>query len=793
MLKITFKILIITFICGKSYGQNFSALWKAHYSYNNITDIVTGENKIYAAAQNAVFEYDIVSETLKTITSVDGLSGEQISTIYYSQIYESLIIGYETGLLEVYSETDNNVLSVVDILDKQNIPPTSKRINHFYEDNGFIYIATNYGISVYDLERLEFGDTYFIGNGGTQIPVKQTTIFNNEIYAACFNGNGVKKADLSNPNLIDFQQWETITSASYVTINTFNNKVYAVTNSNQLTEIDGVNASTILILPALVLDSNTTNSKLIYTTSNTVYVYNETLQLNTSYTPTPDFETNFTAAIELDNNIYIGTQNFGVLSATINTTNYTEIKPNGPLENEIFRLNAETNSVWATYGQYSAVLNPYPLNSKGISYYNNETWKSIPFDSLLVTRELNTITPNIFNPNQVFVSSFFNGILEINNFEATIQLNQTNSGLESLILPNDPNYVDIRINATEFDSSGKLWILNSRVDKALKSYDPITGSWQGYSFSSLIDNPFEDETGFFDIAIGSDGTKWIGSYDNGLFGYNENNSVLKIKNIKASDQDISNFARFTALAIDNRNQLWIGTTFGLRVLYNTSGFFEDNNPILSQIIILEDGIPKELLEGQSITDIEVDGSNNKWVGTADGGVFYFSPNGQTTIYQFTKDNSPLPSNTINDISLDAVNGIVYIATNKGMLAFSSGGSKPQESLDSALVYPNPVRPEYDILGSSNLNDINKGIKITGLTERVNVKITDIEGNLVAEAQSGVNLRSSSNNYNLAIDGGTAIWNGKNLSNTIVATGVYLILLYDTDSFETNVLKVLIVR
>jgi hypothetical protein len=410
----------------------------------------------------------------------------------------------------------------------------------------------------------------------------------------------------------------------------------------------------------------------------------------------------------------------------------------------------------------------------------------------LGARELNEITPNIFNPNQVFVSSYKDGILEFNDFEPTILYNQTNSGLESLILPNNPNFVGIRVSGAEFDSSGLLWSLTSRVDKALKSYNPMTGAWQGYSFSSLIDNALSDEVGFFDMEIDNNGTKWIGSYTNGLIAYNENKSN-PIKNLSTEEQNLPALGRVQSLALDDRNQLWVGTTLGLRVLFNTSGFFEAANPTLSQIIILEDGIPKELLEDQSITDIKVDGSNNKWVGTADSGVFYFSPDGQTTIYHFTVDNSPLPSNTVNDISIDSDNGIVYIATIKGLLAFNSGGSKPEETLDNAYVYPNPVRPEYDVLGYSDLNDINKGIKISGLTESVNIKITDIEGNLVAEAQSNVNLRSSSANYNFAIDGGTAVWNGKNLGNSVVRSGVYLILISDLDSFETKVLKVLIVR
>ena len=74
---------------------------------------------------------------------------------------------------------------------------------------------------------------------------------------------------------------------------------------------------------------------------------------------------------------------------------------------------------------------------------------------------------------------------------------------------------------------------------------------------------------------------------------------------------------------------------------------------------------------------------------------------------------------------------------------------------------------------------------------VNIKITDIEGNLVGEAQSNINKRY--NNFNLEIDGGTAFWNGKNLSNRDVSSGVYIIMLSDLDSYETKILKLMIIR
>jgi ligand-binding sensor domain-containing protein len=795
MVKTAFKIFIIVFgLTAICYGQEASSLWRGHYSYNNIVDVVSGENKIYAAAQNAIFEYNVLTAELNTITTVDGLSGEQITAIYYSDIYQYLLIGYETGLIEVYSETDESILTVVDILEKQNITPANKRINHFYEKEGLIYISTDYGISIYDLQGLEFGDTYFLGNGGTQIKVKQISILNNQIYAACLDNNGIKKADINNPNLIDFQQWQTVITGDYYTMSTINDRIYSIRSNRVLYEINSASINTLFTLPLLPLDAEVTDSNLIFSTSSTVYVYDENLQLVSSFQPTPDFDTNFTSAVQLDEFIYMGTENFGVLQSQVSNSDvYNEIKPNGPLFNETFRLNTDSETVWTTFGDYSPSVNPSPFRSRGISYFNNDEWRNIPFDSVLGARNLSEISVNPFNTNQVFISAVNDGILEVNDFEPTILYNEDNSGLESLILPGSPNFKSIRVTDTKFDRNGLLWSLTSRVDEALKSYNPNSGNWQGYSFSSLIENPLLDNLAFFEVEIDDNGTKWIGSYEFGLMAYNENESDNPIRNINSESQNVLPFMRFTSLALDNRNQLWIGTTKGLRVLFNTTGFYDDPSPSLSQIIILENGIPKELLENQSIGDIEVDGSNNKWVATADSGAFYFSSDGQNTIYHFTKDNSPLPSNSVNDIAIDADNGLVYIATSRGLLSFKAGGSKPEENLENAFAYPNPVRPEYNILGFNDLNDINKGIKVSGLTDRVNIKITDIEGNLVAEAQSNVNQRSSNTNYNFAIDGGTAIWNGKNLGNSLVRSGVYLIMISDLDSFETKVIKVLIVR
>jgi hypothetical protein len=105
------------------------------------------------------------------------------------------------------------------------------------------------------------------------------------------------------------------------------------------------------------------------------------------------------------------------------------------------------------------------------------------------------------------------------------------------------------------------------------------------------------------------------------------------------------------------------------------------------IIILEDNLAQELLFEQFITDIAVDGANNKWIGTADSGLFLVSPNGQETKYHFTINNSPLPSNVINDVAINNLTGEVYCYF-KGW-SFKGTATTANDDLSKVYVYPNP--------------------------------------------------------------------------------------------------------
>ena len=774
------KFIVLVFFSFLSIPLCVSQEWNGHFSYNNSIDTSIGNGKIFTASENAIYIYSTSTDQLEEISTIDGLSGDFISNIHYSSNFNKLLIGYENGLLQIVDFSSDSVLTIYDIIEKETIAPNKKKINELTEFGDIIYIATDYGISLYDLNLLEFGDSLFIGDGGSQQKVNQTIIRDNYLYATIPDFGGIKRVSLD-LDIINYQNWDIFHTGNFNFILNLN-EGFIFTDENSVFLSQGNSYVEVISLPQPINDIVINDGRIIITTENKIFIYDSNFDLTNSSINSSLFNTTFNSSALYNDNIYIATSKKGLLKINLNNIqqNYS-ILPVGPLNNNVFSINSLYGNLWATFGDYTNTYNPYPLKRRGISHLTNNIWSNINVDSIPEKAvNLNNISINPFNLDNVFISSYHGGLLEISG-ESLSLYDESNSSLESLVT-SDISYNSIRISSSVFDDSGMLWLMNSRVDSPLKSYNLDTNQWSSYDFTQIIADGQNDELGFSDIVIDGNGTKWIGGLNSGLIGFNENGGNPLIK--KLNDNDTGNLpsSYVKSLAIDNNNHLWIGTIKGLRVLYNTSNFF-NTNVATQQIVIEEDGIYKELLEQQFISDIKVDGSNNKWVGTIGSGIFYFSQNGQQTIYHFTKDNSPLPSNNINDIALDFVNGLVFIATDKGLVSFDSGGSSTSSTLEDSYVYPNPVRPSFNM-------DIEK-IKIAGITDDINIKITDISGNLVAEANSNVNSRY--NGFNLEVDGGIAYWNGKNLANRTVSSGVYIVMLSNLNTYETKVLKIMIIR
>ncbi len=760
MKKCFFGVIFLFFqICVSQPFQN----WKGYFSYNQIKDISESNTKIYAAAENALFTKNLASNDIKTVNTIDGLSGQTISAVYHSDTFNKTVVGYEDGLMIVINDADGSILNVVDIINK-NIPSNIKRVNHFIEYDGIVYVSCDFGIVQYKLATLEFGDTYFIGPAGQEIKVYQTAVFNGDIYAVT-QYNGIRKASVTNPNLIDYSQWEVFDPNYWTGIVAFNNQLIAMKTNNNVYKYNGFFFEQIGAIGQTGLDIRATSNYLVVTSLNHVFIYNTSLSQiihiqNSQITSIP---VTFTCATVANETIYIGTNENGIVSSSITSpTNFEFIMPNGPVRNNIFSINSSSSNLWAVYGGYDMFYNPYGyIPSMGpttfdISKYNESNgWQNIPYSDLLGAKALVRIAVNPNDENELCIASFNNGLLKIVSDVPTTLYNAVNSAMEG----DGP-----RINSTAYDNSGNLWLTQSRTQKGLHVLKS-NGTWAAFDMRTILTDYASND--FCKIAIDKSGTKWIASYKNGVVAFNENSNIGFKKLSEGADLGNLPSQDVRAIAVDNRNQVWIGTNKGLRILPSTGSYNSDEQMKANAIIILEDGLAQELLYEQFITDIAVNGSNQKWIGTADSGVFLFSSNGQETIYHFTKDNSPLPSNVINDIDINSVTGEIFFATDRGMVSFQGTSTKPADSLDAVYVYPNPVRPEF--VGT---------VKIAGLISKANIKITDIEGNLVYETTS---------------EGGTVEWDTKAFGKYNVASGVYIIFIAAEDASETAVKKVMIIR
>ncbi len=771
-------LVCLLFFTTVVFCQN-NQVWQGYFSYNKITDLSETTNKIYASSEMAYFSKNLMTNDLATVNSINGLKADMISAIYRSESKNITFVGNKNGLL-LLVKNDGTILQKRGIIDEVPVSPLIKKINHFLEDNGKVYVSCDYGISVFDLETLEFGNTYYMGPQGQYVAVQQTAINNGFIYAATKgnpSGSGIRKANLSSPFLDDYNQWVDISGNEWNGVISFGTNVYAITNAVSLLKYDGVTPSYIFTYPETVLDIRTHDNYFTVTSPNHVFIYNQAAQqiLHIQSNQVMGDPVTFVCATIIDDVIYIGTNERGILTSNILApTNFSEIKPDGPELNYIFRVKKSSTTLWALYGRYTRTYNPYntdtpPLDGPfryPISKFTSQNgWDLIPYSDLFGAKTLSNLAFNPNNENEFYVASYFSGVLKVVNGVPTMLYNETNTGGTDNGLQSTGD--GVRINGPAYDRDGNLWVTNNYFAKALK-VRRASGSWQSYDLSSII--PETNNECYAILAVDKNGTKWIPTSRNGLVAFNDqlSNKSIVIKtesNGNLPDIDVR------CVAIDNRNQLWIGTNRGLRIVQTVDQFLSQDEIQTTAIIIEEeiDGevLAQELFYEQFIMDIAVDGANRKWVSTADAGVFLVSSNGQETIYHFTKENSPLPSNNVNDIEIDGISGEVYFATDKGLVSFKGTATKPNDDLSNVYVYPNPVRPDF-----------NGTVKISGLTDKANIKIADIEGNLVYETTSS---------------GGTIEWDTSAFGKYRVASGVYMIFIAAQDGIDTTVKKVMIIR
>ncbi|MCC7051556.1 MAG: hypothetical protein IT239_07255 [Bacteroidia bacterium] len=772
MRKVVFLIIIV-FVSHLLFAQEIAiGQWRVHLPYSNCISVAAVKNKIYAATPTGMFSYNKEDNSIIRLSRINGLSDLSINILTTDDARNQLLIGYGNGNIDII-ENDGNIVNLSDI--KRKSFAANKTINNISINNNIAYLATGFGVVVLDLAKKEIKDTYLIGNNGSYINVHEAAVFNGFIYAA--TDKGLYKASLNAPNLANFSYWSRETFLPLSSFNSLavignclfaNNSPYKP-NGDITTDKDTTfklenNVWTNFNATAFYTARSLQNldGKLARITNYNIGIYDINGTFLYSYY---DYNLAPAAPTQLvkDNEgiLWISDLNNGLVKVL--PQGFSAIIPNGPSNTSSTCYSATNDGeLYVAKGGISGAWGNLFLTPE-IYVFKDGEWKVLNQFTDAGLNNMPDVLRVTVNPNnnaEVYAASYFNGLIKLVDKKVDKIYNETNSTLLR-------NY-RCGISGMTFDDNGNLWLANTISNKPLQVLK-ADGTWKSFSLSGITNAVF---TG--NIIIDDFGKKWMQlPLGVGLFVYDDNGTIDDITDDKQQmlNETIGKGGLHTtdisSIAKDLDGNIWIGTDKGITVFNNPGGVFTGGNYDAQQIKIEQNGVVANLLESERVTAIAVDAANRKWLGTESSGVFLVSEDGTKELKHFTTENSPILSNSILSIGINAKTGEVFFGTENGIISYKSDATQPTENFNDVYAYPNPVKPDY-----------NGVIAIKNLTEKSTVKITDTQGNLVYETTSL---------------GGQAIWNGKNFSGQKVETGVYLVFSSGIKGEKTNVTKIVFIK
>ena len=714
--------------CRSQTGIPIGA-WRLHLSYNNIRSVEAAPAKIFAASESGILVVDRQDKSLSTYTKLNGLSGTGIASIRFDEAKGILLAGYEDGNLDLLRE--NTILNFDRLRNAEVASP--KKINDIRTRDDFAYLATAYGVVLFDLNQLEIRETWRdLGTSGEELPVYQTAFLNDSVYLA--TRNGILAGKMTD-NLLDYNVWKRFNTGNFSgpisSIASFNNKVYAAGPSGLYHLGDGTWVQDPVLQAASIQSLSASGKNLLMISDSTIWAMNasgELSEISDRLITAPDAVTQ-----DEDGNYWVGDQAAGLISDAGGS--FSSYVPNGPSMSAASKMVFNEGKLFVLAGGFSAAGEP--LNIPGdLNVYENGNWSALrqPFSDL---------TDIAFDNDRTYLSTFGSGIAKTDLSGDTTLLDATNSPLTA----SDPQ----KSNITAMQSSADgLWIANyggSEPLHLLKS----DGAWESHSFG------YPNEQTPTALSVDANGDVWMAlnpGSGGGVVVYDRQaDRSYYLTNAAGAGGLPDMNAR--SLATDNDGYTWVGTDAGVAYFYSPAK--DAIKPIYENRFLLRD---------EKITAIEVDGGNRKWIGTEEG-VWLFSPTGETLVQHFTPENSPLLSGIIRDIEIDDETGEVFFATDRGIVSYRGNAVAGLQKFSKLKIFPNPVHPGF-----------SGTVGITGLSTNAFVRITDVSGKLIWQTQA---------------NGGMATWNVRDQDGRHAATGIYLVFASDQDGSESVVGKIAVIE
>ncbi len=734
-------------------AQNDLAIgeWKSYLPYQKSYHVTQSATEVFYLSDESIIAFNKQDESFRFLSTIEGLTEVGVRTIAYNDAVEALLVCYDDSNMDLV--TDNQVINLPFIKNATNVLG-DKKIYDIHFDGDKAYLSCGFGLVKMNLTKEEVEYSVLM-----DVQVNAFEIYNNRFYAATEEGIYTVNADNLNP--ADFEgQWDFVDNSTGLPgaylcneLCVFNDKLYLAVDDS-LYSYDGNVFENLYGRDQHVISYITGEGKdllvgLFCTTQE--FCLGELMLIdeneNFSFSKTCIFRPEHGIQDE-SGGFWFADRYRGFRRANDLSGLCDERRVNSPFSNKTNEITIFEDEVWVAAGGIS-ISGQYLFWTEGFYALEDNNWQVYnPSRNSELQGLADFVSVAIHPENKtVYCSSFLDGLVEMDR-DGNIEIyNETNS---SMVIGADAGRT--RVTGLNFDEDNNLWVANhfSNIPINVLWND---GTWSGFTVPGNRNLLLKVEIDHF-------GNKWFVEDGGGIVLFNEGD-----KNVNG-DEQIEYISKFNTnieadkirdVAVDLDGDVWVGTNQGAYVFECGADIFNADCDGFHRIT-QTDGINALLLATEDVRTIAVDGANRKWFGTTNG-VFVQSPNGEEAIAHFNTSNSPLFDDIITDIEVHPETGEVFIGTEKGMISYRGeaieGGGVNSAS---AYAFPNPVRPDY-----------TGPIAIKGLARDADVKITDINGQLMYETRAL---------------GGQAIWDGTDYNGRRASSGVYLV--FSTNDNVNNV-------